>query len=80
MKKLILSIALAISTVVALPIAASAAPAPAPYKLPASYQAVYCYTTGSYWQAQRAAYPAYYAANGAYYNGLYGLGTMYCPN
>lgn len=72
----------------AVPLVASAAPvktkaataAAAPYKLPASYQAVYCYPTGSYWTGQRASYPEYYAANDAYYRSQYGAGTMYCPN
>jgi hypothetical protein len=44
----------------------------------ASYQSVYCYDTGSYWQTQKAAYPDYYAANDAYYRALYGPGTFYC--
>lgn len=41
-----------------------------PYDL--SYRAVYEYPTGSYWQAQIAAYPDYYAANNAYYQETYG--------
>lgn len=77
MKKLLAAIVISIST---LGVPAIASAAPAPYKLPASYQAVYCYDTGSYWQTQKAAYPEYYAANDAYYRGLYGPGTMYCPN
>lgn len=42
------------------------------------YQDVYCYPTGTYWQAQIAAYPEYYAANDAYYQALYGPTTWYC--
>lgn len=37
-----------------------------------AYGAVYTYPTGSYWQGQIAAYPAYYAANNAYYLATYG--------
>lgn len=68
MKKLII-LALAL-----LPTTAFAA-----YKLPLVYRAVYCYPTGSYWQAQRAAYPEYYQANNAYYKAQFGSSTMYCP-
>lgn len=37
-----------------------------------AYNAVYCYPNGSYWQTQRAAYPAYYQANNAYFLANYG--------
>ena len=52
----------------------------APYKLPASYQAVYCWNNGTYWNAQRASFPDYYAQPSvvAMYSSLYGTGTMYC--
>lgn len=78
MKKLLTAAALAVG-VSALGVSAVSA-ADEPYKLPASYQAVYCYDTGTYWAAQKAAYPAYYAQNDAYFRALYGPGTMYCPN
>lgn len=81
MRKAIAAVSLVIG--LAVPLAASAAvktAAAAPYKLPASYQAVYCYPTGSYWTGQRASYPDYYATNDAYYRSTYGAGTMYCPN
>lgn len=42
------------------------------------YQDAYCYPSGSYWTAQRNAYPAYYAANDAYFMANYGPGTYYC--
>ena len=56
-------------------VAAKAATTPSycgttPYDV--SYRAVYQYPTGSYWQTQIAAYPAYYAANNAYYLSAYG--------
>lgn len=47
-------------------------------KLPANYRGVYCYPTGSYWQAQIKANPAYYAANNAYYQSTFGAGSIYC--
>lgn len=37
-----------------------------------SYKAVYEYPSGSYWQAQIAAFPAYYAAHNAKYLAQYG--------
>lgn len=68
MKKLLVSFGAAITTLIC--VAGSAAAG--------SYQNAYCYPTGSYWIAQRAAYPDYYAANNAYYTAQYGLGTYYC--
>lgn len=38
----------------------------------ASYRAVYEYPTGSYWVKQISKFPAYYAANNAYYQTKYG--------
>lgn len=62
--------------------AAYAAPKtkPAPAKLPADYQAVYCYPTGTYWAKQIASYPDYYKANDASLKASYGVGTIYCAN
>lgn len=81
MKKIAIATAtLLTAAAMVLPMAASAKPAAKPYKLPASYQAVYCYPGGTYWQAQIAAFPKYYAANNAYYLSQYGPGTEYCPN
>ena len=48
------------------------------YHLPAAYRAVYCYPTGSYWAAQIAAFPDYYAAHNSYYLHFYGPGSRYC--
>ena len=79
MKKGLFATLIALATVFSL-VGSGNVSAAAPYKLPASYQAVYCYDTGSYWVAQKAAYPEYYATNDAYFRGLYGPGTMYCPN
>ncbi len=73
MRKLISTLVVALGLLV--PVSASAVSS---YKLPASYRAVYCYPTGSYWQTQLAAYPEYYAAYGSYFSSLYGAGTMYC--
>lgn len=75
MKKLIVGLVSVLVTVVTLgaPITALAA-----YSLPVSYTAVYCYPTGSYWQAQIKAYPDYYAANDSVYRAAYGPGTVYC--
>lgn len=70
MKKLLIALALVGS--LALPAAASAT------SYHSAYSAVYCYPTGSYWVAQRNAYPAYYAAYNAYYLAAYGPGTFYC--
>lgn len=47
--------------------------------LPASYQAKWCYPTGTYWQQQIAKYPEYYASKGAKFESRYGAGTKYCP-
>lgn len=71
MKKLLISLALIVGAL-ATPAVATA------YSLPASYKAVYCYPTGSYWTTQIAAYPDYYAAYGSYYAAAYGPGTWYC--
>lgn len=94
MKRLLATAAITLSVVLgSLGFAASAAAAPAhkavtktatvaaaPYKLPASYQAVYCWNNGTYWVAQRASFPDYYAQPSvvAMYSSLYGTGTMYC--
>lgn len=68
MKKLLATIGLALSTVIATTAVASAG----------AYQDAYCYPTGSYWVSQRKAYPEYYQANNAYYMANYGPGTYYC--
>ncbi len=68
MKKLLASIGVSLATVIGVTGTAVAGP----------YQNAYCYPTGSYWAAQRAAYPDYYAANNAYYLANYGPGTYYC--
>lgn len=43
-----------------------------------AYKAKYCYPTGTYWAKQVSKYPAYYAANNAYYVSHYGAATQYC--
>lgn len=67
MKKFLISLVLSLATLVPLGAVASAS---CDYQC--QYNAVYCYPTGSYWAAQRAAYPQYYAANNAYYTAAYG--------
>jgi hypothetical protein len=66
-------------TIMAFGIALGLAGTTMAYSLPPSYQAVFCYKTGSYWKAQVKAFPAYYAANNAYYLSAYGPGSIYCP-
>lgn len=46
--------------------------------LSSSYKAVYCYPTGTYWQKQVNAFPAYYFLHDAYFRSQYGPGTRYC--
>ena len=50
------------------------------YTLPPSYTAVYCYPTGTYWQAQlgNPNNATYYATNNAHYVHNYGVGTEFC--
>lgn len=43
-----------------------------------AYKAIYCYPTGSYWTAQIAAYPDYYASKNVYFTNKYGAATKYC--
>lgn len=57
---------------------ATAGVATAKSSLSPAYQAVYCYPTGSYWQAQVSAYPQYYAKHDAQYTKSYGANTQYC--
>lgn len=71
MKKLLITLSIVLASLgLALPAGASS--------YHSVYSAVYCYPTGSYWVAQRNAYPAYYAAYNAYYLAAYGPGTFYC--
>lgn len=66
-----------IISIVILGLGAAASAAPKPFycgttAYDKAYAAVYEYPTGSYWQAQIAAYPAYYKANNAFYQSNYG--------
>lgn len=74
MKKLLVTLAVVGS--VAVPAVAMAA---ANSPLAPSYQAVYCYPTGSYWVKQISKFPAYYERHNARFERRYGAGTRYCP-
>ena len=83
MKRIIVSIFTALTLSLGMAGVASAHSKPVThtaYSLPASYKAVYCYPTGTYWAAQLSNpnNTAYYAANNAYYTSLYGAGSIYC--
>jgi hypothetical protein len=75
MKKLFVLLTVLFSTLV---VSAPALAKSKPARLPASYRAVYCYPTGSYWASQVSAYPDYYAQNNAFYTARYGAHTIYC--
>lgn len=71
MRKLLV-LAAVLAAVVSIGVGGKASALPKLCSMSASYRAIYEYPTGSYWQSQIAAYPAYYAANDAYFQAKYG--------